>query len=479
MAVSLPHIVALVPQRLRPLSGLDAGFLYLEAAGTPMHIGSLMLLDAPRPRAGGFVAALRAHLSERLPRATALRRTLVPAPLGLGHPLWRDDGDIDLRRHVTTRRLRAPGSGAQLLALVARLHEPPLERDRPLWQFVVIDGLATGQLALYAKTHHALLDGQGGMALARALLDLAPRRARARRNAPARAAAPLRRRDVAAVTARSAVQQLARLLRAVPETMRVARANVVSARRALGSLRESLLIAPRTPFNVQLDHTRRFAIASVPLEAVKRVARAFEVSLNDVVLGLCAASLRANLQREHALPDAALVAAMPVSLRGRSDDEANNQVSMLQCPLATDLDDPVARLHAIATATGQLKQRVATYRNLIPTDFPGFAAPFWATGLSRLWGRGRISERLPALANLVISNVPGPPVELFIAGARISHYYPVSIVTHGLGLNITVQSYATHLEFGVISGGSIRPDPQHLAAGLVRALDDLMARLPA
>jgi hypothetical protein len=166
-----------------------------------------------------------------------------------------------------------------------------------------------------------------------------------------------------------------------------------------------------------------------------------------------------------------------VSLRAAGDTEVNNQVSMVQCPLATNIADPVERLRAITAATAQLKHKIAAFRSLIPTDFPGLAAPIWASGLSRLWARGRVAERLPPLANLAISNVPGPPMDLYLAGARLQHYYPVSIVIHGLALNITVHSYAGRLEFGLVASKDIVGKLDGLAKGIARELAALTRRL--
>ena len=169
---------------------------------------------------------------------------------------------------------------------------------------------------------------------------------------------------------------------------------------------------------------------------------------------------------------------MPVSLREAGNKEINNQVSMVQCSLATDIADPLARLRAIHASTAQVKQRVAAFRNFIPTDFPGLAAPIWAAGLSRLWGSAHISERLPVLANVVISNVPGPPVFLYLAGAKLQHYYPVSIVTHGLAFNITVQSYVGNLEFGLTCCKDIVARPDIVARAMAAALTELGELLP-
>jgi WS/DGAT/MGAT family acyltransferase len=273
------------------------------------------------------------------------------------------------------------------------------------------------------------------------------------------------------------VLQFARLLRAVPATLRHA-GGLRGAAALVGGLRDNVLLAPRSVFNRQVGPGRTFAELSLPLEQVKAVARGFGVSLNDVVLAICAGALRELLIGAGELPRKPLVAAMPVSLRAAGDTETNNQVSMVQTTLATDLADPVERLRAIQASTAQVKQRVAAFKDLIPTDYPGLAAPIWAAGLSRLWARGRIAEKLPPLANVAISNVPGPPVPLYLAGAKLRHYFPVSIVTHGLAFNITVQSYAGHLEFGLTACKDVVARPEIVARAMARALNELLERLP-
>lgn len=465
---------------LRPLSGLDAAFLYLEGLGTPMHVGSLMILDLPKRFHGDFRERLRDHIAGRLGRAAALRRSLTDAPLGLGHPLWQEQSALDLDKHVLKRRLRAPGSRAALLGLVGRLHAEPLDRDLPLWQLVVIEGLDDGRIALYSKIHHALLDGQGGVALARALLDLDPAAVGHGRAADSeKGSGDASTISIAREAARATFDQFGRLLRGIPGVARMAAAGVASPRRTVAGIRDGVLVAPRTPFNVQVGDSRAFAVADIELARVKAVASACGVSLNDTVMATCSLALRDALLRQKALPGKPLVAAMPISLRGSGDGEANNQVSMVQCELPTDEADAAAVMRRVHAATAQIKARVHAFRSLIPTDFPGLAAPLWATGLSRLWARGRVSERLPPLANVVISNVPGPPVPLYLAGARVCEYYPMSIVTHGLALNITVQSYAGRLQFGVLSCKEALPRPQRLADGLIRALEVLEQNSPS
>lgn len=458
-------------KRLRPLTGLDALFLYLESMGTPMHVGSLIRLAPPARGRRGFAEALRVHLGVRLAELPILRRVLVDAPLALGHPVWRELAEFDPAEHIDLRHLAEPGSDRQLHALVARLHAVMLERIRPLWQVTVISGLTDGGVAIYLKSHHALVDGQAGVQVMGALLDVERQPLqrqrephRPRQDEPMPAA-----ESIARAALRASARQFGSMLRGVPAGVRRLAASARDGVASFERLRDSVWLAPRTPFNAQLGPTRRFAATSLPLSELKRLARHFGASLNDVVMALCAHALRDYLLRRSALPDAPLIAAMPVSLR-EPGAEGGNEVSMVQCPLATDVADPVERLAAIVAATRQIKGRVAAFKDLFPTDFPGIAAPIWATGASQLWQRGRLSERLPPLANLVISNVPGPPVPLYVAGAVVRHFQPVSIVTHGLGVNITVLSYAGALEVGIVSARETLDRPELLARAMEQAL---------
>ena len=445
-----------------------------------MHVGSLMLLKPPQGFDGDFHQRLREHVGSRIGAAGPLRQVLESAPMGLGHPLWREQARLDMDWHIQKRKLRAPGSHNALMGLVGRLHAEPMDRSQPLWQLVVIEGLADGRVALYSRLHHALLDGMGGIALARALLDTEPEpKHRAPVEAPAPESSPTGRARLATRAAGATVGSLGRWIRGIPGTVKLAASGAASPRKTYTSLRESVMLAPRTRFNSQVSDKRAFAVASVDLQRCKQAAKAYGASLNDIVMALCTSALREALVRRGALPDRAMIAGMPVSLRAEGNGEANNQVSMVQCELPTDEADARVQLERIHAATDRIKARVRAFSSLIPTDFPGLAAPFWASGLSRLWERGRLSERLPPLANLVISNVPGPPVPLYMAGAAVTHYYPISIVTHGLALNITVQSYAGSLEFGVLSCPDALPRPQALADRLAGALEELEEHVPA
>lgn len=454
-----------MPKGFKPLSGLDALFLYLESSGNPMHTGSLIVLKPMQGKKLPDAESLRRHLIARLKPLGLLRRVLVEAPLGLGHPVWREGARIDFDEHVVVRRLRKPGSDAVLSSTIAAWHAEPMDRDRPMWEAVVIEGLQGGRLALYLRSHHALLDGQAGVKVTSALVDL---------EAVSMSSsdvdeddAALSKRGARRAALRLSARQLSDWWREAPDLIRQISRKVQET--TLSSLRASLWTAPRTRFNRNIGDERSVAFASLPMSEVKRLGAAYGGSLNDGVMILVSDALREWLKRRDELPDKPLIAAMPVSVRAEGS-QAGNEVSMVQCPLATDEPNRRDRGKAIVEATRAIKGRVSAFKDLIPTDFPGLAAPLWVSGLSRLWQRGKLSEKLPPLANLIVSNVPGVPVPLFLGGMRIEHFYPVSIVTHGLGLNITLVSYAGSMELGVVTAKELCDRPDVLLRGMQRAL---------
>ena len=456
-----------MPKGFKPLTGLDALFLYLESSGNPMHTGSLIVLKPVKGTRLPAAEALRAHLIARLRPLGLLRRVLVEAPLGLGHPVWRERAKVDFDQHVVVRTLRRPGDDAALRAAIAEWHAESMDRDRPMWEAVVIDGLKGGRLAQYLRSHHALLDGQAGVKVTSALVDLQPVPMGAS-DAADDEDRPASQRGARRAALRLSARQLSEWWREAPDLLRQLGKKVQET--SWSSLRASLWMAPRTRFNHNIGEARSVAFASFPMQDVKRLGAAYGGSLNDGVMILVSDAVREWLKRRNELPEKPLIAAMPVSVRAEGSQEGN-EVSMVQCPLATDEPNRRARGEAIVAATRTIKGRVAAFKDLIPTDFPGFAAPLWVSGLSRLWQRGKLSEKLPPLANLVVSNVPGVPVPLYLGGMRIEHFYPVSIVTHGLALNITLVSYAGSLEVGVVTAREACDRPEVLLRGMQRALD--------
>ena len=239
------------------------------------------------------------------------------------------------------------------------------------------------------------------------------------------------------------------------------------------------LLGPRTPLNVAITNQRAYAVRSIPLAEVKLVGKRLGASLNDVVLGLCAGALRHYLTDHGKLPKKPLTAAIPVTLREPGDTTSNNQVSMTVMTLATDVADPIDRIKAIAESSAAAKSLMGSIKAAIPTDFPSFGAPWLMSGLASMYGRSRFADRLPPVANVVISNVPGAPVPLYFAGAKLLTYYPVSIPSHGMALNMTVQSYNGMLDFGLIACRRAVPDVDDMADYLVEEHRALLTKVKA
>ncbi len=479
------------------LSGLDGAFLYLESPETPMHVGALNQIELPTGYDGDYFQDVRRHVAGRLHLADVFRRRLAPIPLGIAAPAWVEDGTVDLDHHLREVVLPRPGTDRQLEQMTARLHAGVLDRTRPLWQFHLIRGLASGRVGFYTKVHHAGIDGQAGVALAHALLDPAPAgrplppsppppspspssptasHARSVRPPPGGA-------ELAQSAIRLGVRQYASAARQLPGLVRSVVRSLAGETGAgpgagapsLATLRDTFRLSPRTPFNVSIGGQRAFAARSVPLADVKRAGRRLGVSLNDMVLAACAGALRRYLLDLQALPPRALTAGVPFSLREAGDDASNNQVSMTLVSLATDIADPVRRLRAIARSTRTVKGLAAGLRGAPLTTIPSLGTPWLLSGLAVLYGRTGLANRLPGFASLAISNVPGPPAPLYLAGARILTYTPVSIVTHGLALNITAQSYAGALDVGLIACQRAVPDITRLGDLLVQAFAELAA----
>ncbi len=471
---------------MQHLSGIDAAFLHLESPEMPMHVGSLHVLELPPGDDREFFEKVKACLAERLHLADVFTRKLALMPFDLSNPVWVEDDDIDLEHHVRHVSLPRPGSNTQLQQYVARLHSTLLDRSRPLWEFFVIDGLRSGEVALYIKVHHARLDGQAGVALGRAILDTEPagRRIKPPRPRLHRSDYQLGVAELLGAAISNTAQQVIKLIKALPAVGRSAKSVLVpdkdeQGRRQWPLPRNLDFLAPRTSFNVAITNQRRFAARTVPLAEVKEIAKRAGVSLNDVVLGTVAGALRDYFLGHNELPARALKAAVPVSLRAAGDESANNQVSGVTMTLATDVADPLLRLRTIAAASAGTKTMVGRVKAAIPTDFPMLAAPWLMSGLASLYGRSRLANVLPPLANVVISNVPGVQMQLYFAGARIISFYPVSIPAHGLALNVTVQSYNARLDYGLIGCRRAVPDILDLADALLAEHRKLLALLRA
>ena len=463
---------------MKPLSGVDGAFLHLETPETPMHVGSLHVFDLPPGYAGDFHADIKRQIGERLHLAPVFTRKLAPMPLQFANPVWVEERNVDLDQHVLRVGLTRPGTLKQLEECAARLHSELLDRSRPLWRLYVIEGLASGQVAYYVKVHHAVLDGQASVLLAQALFDVTPEPRKLPPAAARRASTEHPGlRALAAAALKHDAGQIIKLIRHLPDAVRTL-AGVFGARTqgTTGKLGQNFSFGPKTPLNVAITGERGFAALSISLSEIKRLAAAHDATVNDIVLVLCSGTLRRYLAHRGGIPKKPLMAAMPISLRAAGNTDFSTQATMSLVNLNTQIDDPLERLVAIRDAAGAVKSLAARAKGMIPTDFPSIATPWILRGLATLYGRSRIAGALPPIANVVISNVAGPPVALYAARARMSSYWPLSIVEHGLGLNITVMSYAGTMGFGFTTARSAVPDAHKLATALAAAFDELVEK---
>jgi len=470
---------------MRQLTGLDAAFLVLETANATGHVGGVSVLDpkeAPKPVT---LARLTDVLSGRLQLVPVLRRKLLNVPLGLDQPYWIDDPDFDIEYHVRELALPRPGSYEQLTEQISRLHARPLDRSRPLWEIYLITGLAKKRIAVYTKIHHSAIDGVSGAELLTVLFDLVPEG----RVLPEKAAFDPERPPSPVTLATHAAARLAwrpvqsamlanQLIRVVP-TLAPAVGALVGGMFGLNRGDGSVIAtpagrAPMTPFNKPITPHRRFAFRSVDLDAVKAVKNTFGVSVNDVVMAMCAGALRRWLSDRDALPNTPLIAMIPVSVRDPDSKSAlGNKVSAMLAGLPTNLGDPRERLTTAHAATQVAKAQQAAIPQGLVDQISDFAPPALTARAARVVFATGLLNRLPPF-NITISNVPGPNIPVYLCGARLLAHYPVSVITNGQGLNITVIGYLGQLHFGLVSCRELVPDIDNLAGYLVDELQLLL-----
>jgi WS/DGAT/MGAT family acyltransferase len=458
---------------MQRLTGLDAAFLALETPSTHMHVMATMVLD-PSDTPGGFtVDTMRRLIADRLPRLEPFRRRVVDIPFGVHHPVWIEDPDFDLDYHVRRAALPAPGAMNELAELTAEIAGRQLDRRRPLWELWVVEGLEHGHVAIIAKMHHAAIDGVLGVDLMTEIFDLEPNpQPKPREELPKPERLPSDAELlVGAMT--SIARQPLRMVRAARNLARSA-TRVVQRIRAQPVNAGVPLTAPPTPLNGVLTPHRRVTFASVPLADIKDVKRAFGVTVNDVVLAVCAGALRRFLDARGNVPDKPLLAAIPASVRGRDERGVmGNRVSAMFATLATQLDDPVDRLFAARDVMSGAKQVHEDIGGNTLHEWAEVAAPVMFSRGMRLYER-LVQGRHPPIVNLIVSNVPGPSFPLYCAGARLVSLFPLGPVLAGTGLNITVLSYLDNVGFGLIGCREIVPNIDDIAAAVPDALAELV-----
>jgi diacylglycerol O-acyltransferase / wax synthase len=455
------------------LSGLDASFLYFESRTMLLHVCGLLVLDQSTMTEPYEFERLRDVLRERVGTNPSFRRKLHNPVLNLDHPVWIDDEQFDIEHHVRRAIVPAPGNREQLAAICGDIAAQPLDRDRPLWEMWVLEGLADGSIAVMTKMHHATVDGVSGASLVSELCSLEPGAAPMSAGAP-KGAPPKRPSDTrivldGAVRLATRPVKFARLL---PSTARVLPRWVERSRR--GTAMPAPFTAPRTSFNGTITSHRSVAFARLSLDDVKTVKNALGCTVNDVVLTMCSGALRKYLADRNELPESSLMAMVPVSVHGRTTAGGTNKVSGMFASLASDIAEPLERLAAISKQNLVAKEHHKTISASILQDWAQFAAPNTFGLAVRVYSKLRLAERHPVIHNLVISNVPGPPMPIYFMGARITGFYPFGPVFDGAGLNVTVLSNDGHLDVGLIACRELAPHLWDLADDLPIALDELL-----
>ena len=448
------------------MSVLDAGFLAAETRTRPMHVGSLQLFEPPAGVDRDEVATLYREALEHTEVHPRLARRPRHGPSGLF--LWETVEDIDLGYHFRHSALPRPGTIKELLVLVSRLHAQLLDRSRPLWEAHLIEGLVDGRFAIYTKVHHSLVDGISGLGMMEKAMSTDPDE---RGMPPFYAATPSERRRRSGgglpnplSLARSAVSGTTTVL-------------TQSAQASYGAIRDGLTTdgtvmpigAPTTLLNRKIGAARRFAADYWPLERIKAVQEATGATMNDVVTAVCGGAMRSYLIEEDALPEAPLVAFVPLSLRTKDDDgnDGGNKLGLILANLATHLPDAADRFALTRASLDEAKGRMSGIGQVAamvmgaPSLLPLIAAPYVPT---QAGVRG---------FNLVISNVPGPREPLYWNGARMTEIYPVSIVSDDMALNITLCTYDGKVQFGFIGDRDAVPHLQRLLVHTENALVDL------
>jgi WS/DGAT/MGAT family acyltransferase len=466
---------------MQQLSGLDASFLYLETGRTPMHIGSLSIYDQSTAP-GGHVTfkEILQFFSERLHKARAFRQRLANVPFDLDYPYWIEDPEFDLEFHVRHIALPEPGDWRQLCIQAARLHARPLDREKPLWEAYVIEGLDNvagvpkGSFALVTKIHHAAIDGVSGAQIAAAIHDLQPE---ADVDGPEHIWVPERIPTDIELLTRSAINSVklpARfgklLYRSVPSLAKVVAG--VATRQLTVPIR-----VPRTRFNGHVSPHRVFEGRSFDLGEVKAIKNSQPgTTVNDVVVTVCGGALRRYLESKGELPRDSLVAMAPMSVRSPDAiDDAGNLVTAMSLPIRSDIADPLERLLAVHKASFEAKKLTHTLGPHLATDAAELL-PSTVTGLiARTYARSGLVEHLPPLFNTVITNVPGVNMPLYSMGSRMVATFGLGPIVHGLGLFQPVLSYNNTITISAVADRGMMPDPAFYSECLQASFDELKA----
>ena len=459
---------------MKRLNVLDAAWLAVETAETPMHVANMQIFSLPEGASDTFLSEMVASMKSTSDVVRPWNLKLAhPSLLGrIIKPAWVKDESIDLDYHVRHSALPKPGGERELGILISRLHSIPMDFNRPLWESHIIEGLENNRFAIYTKMHHSLIDGVSGVRLVQRSLTTDPK---AKNTLPLWSTGPQRKsnrgRSDNVPSVQGALQQLV-------ETLKNQVSTVPSLVTALGRLVYSIgqenpdlaapFVGPQSVLNKRVTPQRRIATQSYSLTSMKALSKSADCSLNDIVLYLCGTALRRFLTETDQLPDQALTAGIPVNVRPQGDTGTGTAISFMIASLATDVDDPLQRLKTVKESTRTAKDHLQGLPHNVMTQYTMLLmSPYILQLLTGMGGRMRPSF------NFTISNVPGPKDTLYFNGAKLEAMYPLSLIAHGGALNITCLSYADNLNFGFTGCRDTLPSMQKLAVYAGEALAEL------
>lgn len=452
------------------LTALDSQFLHLETPNVHMHVAGLAILDPSTKPDGPFTfEQLRDLIESRIHLVPRFRQRIMTVPLNAARPVWVDDPTFDVEFHLRRAALPAPGGRKELADYVERVHSRPLDRSKPLWEMYLIEGLEDGHVAVLSKVHHCLIDGISGIDIATVLLDftIEPREVDAEPWTPA--PLPSSRALLLDALREQFTDPVRAGLEAASTAVRAPAAALGEARAMIGGLASLVTAgnAPQSPFNRPIGSNRHFAMVEAPVDDFKAVKRALGGTVNDVVLAVVAGAIHRFL-RKRGITDATTFRTMvPVSTRDESQRMAlGNRVSNIFVDLPVGEMAPAERLTAITSATQDLKASHAAVGATTLMELGTWAPPTLHALAARLMSRGRF-------INLVVSNVPGPQVPLYMLGARLVATYPMMPLAERCALSIAVTSLTGVMGFGLTSDWDSLPDIEYLADGILATLDEL------
>ncbi len=456
---------------MKRLAGADAMFLNMETPAWHQHVAGLTILD-PAGRGDFSFDEVVSTLSERIMLTPKFCWKLKEVPLQLDRPIWVEDSDFRIDRHIRRVAVRDPGGKHETAEMLGQIVSHQLDRSIPLWEFWFLEGLRGGRVGTVLKFHHCLLDGMSGASLASVLMDLSPDGDDERDPEPAENLG----------SEPSSWELLARSFlpnSQLPITMFQYGGQLIRRGLAIAGMDEAPRPgdAPTVPWNAPVGPRRSAAFSSVSLDDVRSIKQSADVKVNDVVLALCSGAMRSFLRSHDDLPDTSLKASCPVSVRAEGDDELSNQISNMMVSLATDIDDPAERLERIGQSSRSAKEMTAAMRARKIQSLGETAPPLVLNQAIRAIHRAGVFSAIPTTVNTIISNVPGPPMPLYLAGARVTGIYPGSIIVESMGLNVTVISYVDRVDFGFAADPDLVPDLWDLAELVPSALAELMSSL--